>query len=295
MGALEFHQPPQRVVSLVPSLTESLFDLGLGEVLVGVTEYCVYPSQGEAGGRLAGLPRVGGPKNPRIEDILALKPDLVLANREETTRQSVEALEAAGIPVRVTFPKTVRQALDGLWEIAGMFQDQPAAMGLRSLEMAYDWTKTAAESGSPCPYFCPIWRDETQEGLHWWMTFNRHTYMHDLLGLMGGENLFSGRERRYPLAADLGLAEPEDPGERDTRYPCVILDEIRAANPHMILLPDEPFAFGETQLRELCELLPGTEAVRNGRVHLVDGSLVTWHGTRLGKALQELPELFMCG
>src|SRR5512139_3602968 len=108
--AYHFHGPPKRVVSLVPSMTESLFELGFGETLVGITDYCIYPEE-----RLEGLPRLGGPKNPRLEDIIALQPELVLANWEENTRRTVETLEAAGVRVWVTFPKTVRQALDVLW------------------------------------------------------------------------------------------------------------------------------------------------------------------------------------
>ena len=113
--ALHFSSPPRRVVSLVPSLTESLFDLGFGDAVVGITDYCVHPAE-----KLEDIPRIGGPKNPRVEDIIRLHPDLVLANWEENTRQTVEALEQAGIPVWVTFPKSVRQSLDVLWALASI-------------------------------------------------------------------------------------------------------------------------------------------------------------------------------
>ena len=98
---LQFDHAPRRVVSLVPSLTESLFELGVGDTVVGVTDYCIHPAE-----RLAGLPRLGGPKNPDIAAIAALQPDLVLANWEENTRQAVEALER-GVPVWVTLPLSV--------------------------------------------------------------------------------------------------------------------------------------------------------------------------------------------
>jgi ABC-type Fe3+-hydroxamate transport system substrate-binding protein len=275
-----FHSPPKRVVSLVPSMTESLCDLGFGEALVGITDYCVHPA-----GKLEGLPRLGGPKNPRVEDIIALQPELVIANWEENTRHSVEALEAAGVRVWVTFPQTVRQALDVLWVLADLFHSGLAAARIESLEIGLEWAQKAAQQRPPIRYFCPIWHEKTAAGRPWWMTFNQQTYPHDLLQALGGENVFAVRQRRYPLEADLGLAEVQDAKERDTRYPRLSLDEIRQAGPELILLPGEPYNFSESHKEELQTLLAGTPALQ------LDGSLITWHGTRLSKALQVLPEL----
>jgi len=284
--ALHFHHAPQRVVSLVPSLTESMFDLGLGEALVGITDYCTQPAKG-----VAGLPRLGGPKDARVLDILALQPDLVMANWEENSRQTVEALEAEGVAVWVTFPRSVDGAMDVLWKLAELFRSQAAMARLATLEMTMDWTASAAAERQPTRYFCPIWQGSTENGLDWWMTFSQGTYCDDLLSLLGFQNVFTMRERRYPLEADLGLTAAEDPGERDRRYPCVTLEEVRAAQPEIILLPSEPFAFDEDHREQLMALLPDVPAVQRGRVHLVDGSLITWHGTRLAHALNELPAL----
>lgn len=285
--AIHFTRPPRRVVSLVPSLTESMFDLGLGEYLVGITDYCVFPPQG-----VAKLPRLGGTRTPRLEEIIALKPDLVMANQEENPKEVVESLEAAGIKVWVTFPKTVRQAMDVLWIIVGLYKSRSAAVRLETLEMTLDWAEEAAKERMRWRYFCPIWQnlpDEHSTEPAWWMTFNQDTYIHDLLRLMGGENVFAERQRLYPLEADLGLVEPEAASERDTRYPHVTLTEILNADPKVILLPDEPFAFDESQQARLKELLAGTKAVQQGRVIPVQGNLLTWHGTRLARALSELP------
>jgi ABC-type Fe3+-hydroxamate transport system substrate-binding protein len=267
-------------------MTESLFDLGFSEALVGITDYCIYPE-----GKLEGLPRLGGPKNPRVEDIIALQPELVLANWEENTRHTVEALEAVGVRVWVTFPKTVRQALDVLWIMADLFHSRMAAARIESLEVGLEWAQKAAQQRAQVRYFCPIWHDKDASDRPWWMTFNYQTYPHDILYALGGENVFATRERRYPLEADLGLAEPQDAKERDTRYPRLSLDEIRRADPELILLPSEPYGFSESHKEELQTLLADTRAVRAGRVCLLDGSLLTWHGTRLSKALQVLPEL----
>jgi ABC-type Fe3+-hydroxamate transport system substrate-binding protein len=284
MSTPYFSSPPRRIVSLVPSLTESLFDLGMGSTLAGITDYCIHPAE-----KLAGLPRLGGTKNPKVEAIIALQPDLVLASREENTREAVQALEAAGLQVWVTFPRSVDEALADLRTLADFFQSRYAYLAVDMMERSVEFLRASLAELPHRRVFCPIWRDEHQ-GAPWYMTANAETYASDVLKLFGAENVFAGRSRRYPLEADLGLAAEEPAGERDTRYPRVTLDEIRAARPEMILLLSEPFAFGRQHIDELGELLAGTPAVESGHIHLVDGSLLTWPGTRLGKALLDLPE-----
>jgi iron complex transport system substrate-binding protein len=277
--------PPTRVISLVPSLTESLFDLGLGQRLVGVSDYCSHPTA-----ETARLPHLGGTKNPKLDEIIALEPDLVLASWEENTQSSVQALAQAGISVWVTHPRTIRETLDMLWAIAGRFEDQISALRLKLMAVSLEWAEAAAQDHPPLATFCPIWYENDGSGLEWWMTFNQHTYCHDILRASGGQNVFAARERRYPLAADLGLVQPEPAGERDTCYPRLRLEEIRAAQPEVILLPDEPYAFDQTHLEVLLDRLSVTPAARNQRIFLVDGSLITWPGTRCVRALQVLPE-----
>jgi iron complex transport system substrate-binding protein len=284
--ALHFTKAPERVVSLVPSMTESMFDLGFGDSLVGITDYCVFPEA-----EVVRLPRVGGTKNPRIGDILALQPDLVLANWEENTRPAVEAMRSAGLSVWVTFPHTVNESIKVLWELAAVFRSKAAQIRLRTLELTLDWAISVAGDQKSFRYFCPIWFSQKENSPNWWMTFNQHTYCHDLLQLFGGQNVFGQRERKYPLAADLGLMHPEDPGEADTRYPHVSLEEVNAAQPELILLPSEPYHFDEAHIALMEQRLADTPAVRNGCVLLIDGTLITWQGTRLAKALREIPVL----
>lgn len=283
---LTFTHPPERVVSLVPSVTESLFDLELGEHLLGVTDYCKPPESA-----LPRLTRVGGTRSPDVQAVLGLEPDLVIANMEENSKPAVEALEEAGLKVWVTFPRTVPQALELLWTLIGLFRVKAPAAKIKALEASLDWTERAAQDAQPARLFCPIWQGEHESRGTWLMTFNRDTYAHDLLARCGGENVFAERDRRYPLAADLGEAEPEDPGERDIRYPRVTLEEVRACAPEVILFPSEPFEFDPARGKALTEQLADTPAVQSGRVFHVDGSLITWHGTRLGRALAELPGL----
>lgn len=282
---LSFTRAPRRVVSLVPSMTESLFDLGVGDSLVGVTEYCRPPEHARPR-----LTLVGGTKSVDVEAVLGLKPDLVLANQEENTRTVVEALESAGVKVWVTFPRSVAEALQILWALVRLFRIPNAGAIVQTLERTVSWTASASAE-SPVRTFVPIWQSDPSAERRWWMTVNRETYVHDVLAVCGAANVFADRERRYPLEAELGGAPGEAAGGRDTRYPRVTLEEVVARAPDLILLPSEPYAYAPDDVLRFAETFRGTPAADAGRIRTIDGSLLTWHGTRLGRALAELPGL----
>ncbi len=282
----EFDHPPERVVSLIPSTTENLFVLGFGESVVGVTDYCTSPAE-----KLVAMTRVGGPKKPNIEQIIALQPELVFANQEENSAATVEALTAAGIRVWLSFPQTIDDAIVELNNLSAIYHTDRTAMQIRTLQVAADTARSAVEYQQKVRYFCPIWQGEDNHET-WWMTFNQQTYAHDVLAMFGGQNIFAERQRRYPLAADLGKAEPEDAGERDVRYPRVTVEEVLAAEPELILLPDDPFDFSEQDKDRFLDLLSATPAVKTGRIVFIDGRLIAWYGVRLGRAFQELPLIF---
>ena len=250
-------RPAKRIVSLVPSVTESLFCLGLGERIVGITDWCVHPSD-----RVSGLPRVGGTKNPLVRQILELEPDLVIANREENRKRTVVALRTAGVDVWVTFPQTVQDGVALLRELADLGATAEAVEAVvRPVEEAV----RAAEEQHPArglPVFCPIWKNP-------WMAVGGDTYASSLLELCGGANVF----------ADCG----------DRRYPIVELDQIVAAAPEVILLPSEPYDFGRREALELAALT--TPAARSDRIHLIDGTLVSWYGPRIEPAIATLRTL----
>ncbi len=276
--------PVDRIVSLVPSMTESLFDLNLGNRVVGITDYCVHPA-----GQLAGLPRIGGTKNPDVQQIIDLNPGLVIANWEENRKEDVEALKSAGIPVWVTFPTTIEEVFNILWNIMYFFEETSMVPRVRLIEYTYDRMLNIAEQHeeNPCRVFVPIWVEPL-------MTFNANTYIHDVLKVCGGQNVFAERERAYPLSADLGLKPPipvDDPiiADRDTRYPRVTLEEVEQAQPDVILLPSEPFAFTEEHISLFSNLK--VPAAEHNRIRLVDGSLLSWHGTRVAYAFNEIPRL----
>lgn len=285
----EWEKPPSRVVSLVPSVTESIFELGFGGAVVGITDYCNQP---------ATLPleliRVGGPKIPNLAVIDDLKPDLVIASQEETSRESIETLAEMGYAIWLIFPKSVEDSLNLLRRLLALFHSDKAVLKLDSLQRAVDYARMAGMSETPVPYFCPIWYGH-EDQLDWWMTFNHETYPNDLLSLFGGKNVFESRNRLYPISADLGRRSAEPAGGRDTRYPRVTAAEILAAQPELIFLPNEPYVFSEKDQQVIQYALADTPAVRSGRVYRIDGSLLTWYGVRLAKALQSLPDFFYRG
>jgi ABC-type Fe3+-hydroxamate transport system substrate-binding protein len=266
-------RPPHRIVSLVPSETESVVALAGIERLVGRTRFCDEPA-----GAIERVPVVGGTKKCDVDAILALAPDLVLANQEENGRADIEALIASGVPVHVSFPRTVRDALAYLETLVRLLhlEDAEARPAIEALEVAI--AEAEASAPEPFPVFVPIWRDP-------WMTFDGRTYGNDILRLAGARNVFAGRARRYPLAADLGAAQPLPPecvGERDTRYPRLSPEEIRAASPHAILLPDEPYRFGAADAESASELVPGALAIA------ISGKDLFWYGVRTAGAIGRL-------
>jgi ABC-type Fe3+-hydroxamate transport system substrate-binding protein len=277
---LTLSMPAERIVSLVPSETESVAELAGIERLVGRTDFCEEPA-----GEIDRVPSVGGTKKFDADAVAELQPDLVLANKEENGRKLVEQLIEAGLPVHVSFPHTVPEALGYLQSLAAMLGVSPQAEPIVRAESAFEQRRNAVHHDEPLRVFVPIWRDP-------WMTFDGRAFASDMLELCGMVNVFLDRPRRYPLAADLGKREAwsEDRvGERDTRYPRIRLEEVAQREPDAILLPDEPYAFSDKDAAELAEL--DVPAARTGRIRLVSGKDLFWYGTRVGPALERLGEV----
>jgi len=252
-------EPPRSIVSLVPSLTEALFAMGLSDEIVGRTAYCVEPA-----GAVENTPAIGGTKNPDVTRIVALRPDLVIASAEENVREDVEALIVAGLAVYVSLPNTGRRAINELADIARLTG--------RTSE-ADRWLSEAAEAAGvlegrlgqrqPVRYFCPIWRRP-------YMVAGPDTYMSDLLRVCGGVNIFAAGPARY--------------------YP-VELAHVAERSPELILLPSEPYPFAEKHLAEI-RTVGRVPAVRIDRVHLIDGQWITWYGPRIASSLRAVAALF---
>jgi ABC-type Fe3+-hydroxamate transport system substrate-binding protein len=280
---LLFSVAPKRVVSLVPSDTLTVAALGCAGALVGRTDYCVLPED-----VVATVPTVGGTKNPRLDAILALEPDLVLANQEENTKGDLEQLAQKGIRVYVAFPKRVADGIAHMAKLAQVFHVESDPEVRRLCKQAYEAIREAEAAQSSRPAvrtFCPIWMSPL-------MTIHGQTFISDMLAMAGADNVFKGRERRYPLAADLGNAAPLDPdrvGARDVRYPRVSMEEVNARAPELILLPDEPHPFTEEDA-EVFRREPTPAAARKAVVR-VDGKDLCWYGARSVAGLPRVREL----
>ena len=281
--ALDFASPPRRVVSLVPSDTLNVAAIGCAGALVGRTDYCELPD-----GVVRALPSVGGTKNPRVEAICDLSPDLVLANQEENTRSDLQELATRGVRVYIAFPKRVAAGLAHLAKLARIFGVAADADAKDLVERGYDalrGAETARAAATPLRTFCPIWMDPL-------MTIHGDTFVSDMLDLCGAQNVFADRVRRYPLAADLGKAvalPPEKVGDRDVRYPRVTTDEVVLRAPELIVLPDEPYAFREGDVAFFRSL--DTPAARRGAVVRASGKDVSWYGARSVDAIARSREL----
>ena len=282
--AVQIPHAPQRLVSLVPSITEVLFSFGGGQQVVGITDYCTEPAAA-----VATKTKIGGTKNPDIATILALRPELVFAVAEENRRQDVEQLATAGVPVYVFAPHTVRDGIDLLWRVADLLDCRSEVTEqIQAIEQDYTETVARVARHQRVRVFCPIWKDP-------YMTINEDTYVHDVLQVCGGDNIFAHRQRRLPLAADLGQ-QPETTGERytkrDRRYPRITLEEMATLHPEVVLLPDEPYVFSQA---DMADFMPFSEvpAVRDERIFLIDGKMVSWYGSRIGHSLRTLRALLL--
>ena len=194
-----------RIVSLVPSWTETLFAIGAGERVVGCTRFCEEPRD-----RVRSLPKVGGTKDVDVASVLALQPSLVIANQEENTRRDVEALLEGGANVLLTFAHGVRDAIAELRKIGEASAATAAAEECaRRIERTLSAVEAAAARRPPVATAVFVWRDP-------WMVAGPATYIDDLLRACGGENVFGSRHRRYPLAAIQGTARRSTPSTRDT-------------------------------------------------------------------------------
>ena len=275
---LTWRSPPQRIVSLVPSDTYSLLRLGAKGRLVGRTRYCIAPP-----GEVAAIPIVGGTKDADVDKIAALEPDLVVANQEENSKKDIQRLQALGLRVLVSFPQRVAAGLAHLARLAlalGYSRgDEPARSVVAGAYRAHRDAEAAREGQRPVRTFVPIWMDPL-------MTIHGSTFISDVLALVGAENVFADRERRYPLAADLGTGVPlpaDRVGDRDIRYPRVTLAEVAERAPELVLLPDEPHPFAEADAEVFRQL--GLRTV------FCDGKDLMWYGARSVEGLGRLRTL----
>ena len=245
-----------RIISLVPSLTDLLFSFGLENSIVGVTKYCVLPPRAKDSPRI----EVGGTKNPNIQNIISLHPDLVLVNQEENQLKHYQALIDAHIPVFVTFPKSVNDAVSLFYDLKILFSINlvPQLAELeKTLEMVQEKTKSIKRKKK---VFCPIWKKP-------WMSFNKETFASSMIDICGGENIFNGCTERYPE---------------------ISVKEILEKEPDIILLPDEPYKFQKDDKDELQDLFQN----KNIKIELIHGTF-HWYSFIMIRSLNELVNIIV--
>ena len=245
---VEIPFPPQRIVSVVPSQTELLFDLGLYKEVVGITKFCVHPDEW-----FRTKTRVGGTKQLHLDKIKELNPDIIIANKEENTKEQIEVL-AAEFPVWISDIKNIPDALEMIRTIGQIVDKELVASEIaRKVETGFVQFARAGES-KRVAYF--IWRGP-------WMSAGGDTFINNIIERIGWRNVFVDK----------------------TRYPEVSKEELAKAQPELVLLSSEPFPFKEKHIDEIKAVVPGANVI------LVDGEMFSWYGSRMLKAIPYLADL----
>lgn len=240
--------PPKRIVCLVPSLTETLFHLGLDSEVVGITRFCVHPREW-----FLSKKRIGGTKDFRIEDIRSLRPDLIIANKEENTLEGIEELEKE-FPIWVSDIQSIDDAIKALEELGNLTGKTKRGLEL-SERVGEKWQNIPPMTNKAldCLYF--IWKKP-------WMTAGNDTFIHSVLEFLGLNNLI-----------------------QNGRYPTISINSELPRDPEIILFSSEPFPFKEEHFEEWQSKYP------NAKCLLVDGEAFSWYGSRMLHSANYLKEL----
>lgn len=232
---------PQRIVSLVPSQTELLFDLGLDAEIVGITKFCIHPAD-----KVRDKTIVGGTKTLHLDRIRTLRPDLIIANKEENTRDQIEELQR-DYPVHVTNVVALPDALAMIQDV-GTLVGRAQEAGVMAASISSQLSSAACETPArSVAYF--IWRKP-------YMVAAGSTFIDAMLGAAGFRNAFAGLDR----------------------YPEITFDVLQVARPDLIFLSSEPYPFSEKHMARFQAVCP------SARVLIVDGEMFSWYGSRLLRA-----------
>lgn len=240
-NAIEIRNAPKRIVSLVPSQTELLYDLGLNESVAGITKFCVHPREW-----FRNKAKVGGTKDVQINVVHSIQPDLVIANKEENTKEQVEEIMLR-YPVWVSDVATLKDALDMIRSI-GMITKTTDKAGSLVTEIEAGFTRLAnrLDSREKLRTAYLIWRKP-------YMTAGGDTFIHSMMQFCGYKNIF----------------------EEEHRYPVITIEHLKQKDCQQLLLSSEPYPFKQKHVEELNEQLPDT------KIRLVDGEYFSWYGSRL--------------
>lgn len=229
--------PPNRIISLVPSQTELLYDLGLKDKIVGQTKFCIHPTI-----EFNNAVKIGGTKQVKYDLIDALKPDLIIGNKEENTREIIETLSLK-YPVWVSDIFTIEDNYQMIESIGDLCHVENKAQALIK-EIKHSFNQLYKKNIGNCLYL--IWKNP-------YMAAGENTFINEILKKAGFQNVLG----------------------KNSRYPELTENEIVALNPQYILLSSEPFPFKDKHIESLQLLLPNTI------IKLVDGEMFSWYGSRI--------------
>ncbi|MBA4198087.1 MAG: cobalamin-binding protein [Chitinophaga sp.] len=241
---------PKRIISLVPSQTELLFDLGLNAEVIGITKFCIHPKEW-----FQTKTRIGGTKNINIEKIKQLKPDLIIANKEENVKEQIEALQAF-CSVWISDVNNLNDALQMIESIGTITGKKHNAKCITQRIINSFSQLTTHHSPITCCYL--IWREP-------YMTVGGDTFINDMLERCGFINVF----------------------KQSQRYPIISIEAIQQQECDLILLSSEPYPFKQQHIEEI------KSKIKNSRtqVLLVDGEMFSWYGSRLIQSTQYFHQL----
>ncbi len=235
---IRLNKIPKRIVSLVPSQSEFLWDLGLQTELIGITKFCVHPEE-----MFKSVIRVGGTKNPDLEKICSLQPDLIIGNKEENEKAVIDELSAE-FPVWMSDVNTPEQAINMMLALGKILGKEMQAIQIADKAQTALTKSNGMFNGERVAYF--IWNQPYHFA-------GSETFIHSILSHVGFKNVF--------------LNQP--------RYPDIGLEDLGALHPDFCFLSSEPFPFSEAHALRVQEALPKTKVV------LVDGEAFSWYGSRL--------------
>jgi ABC-type Fe3+-hydroxamate transport system substrate-binding protein len=241
-----FDTAPKRIISLVPSITELLHDLNLKEEIVGVTKFCIHPLDW-----CKSKTRIGGTKKINLEKVAELKPDLIIGNKEENTKDDIEALQQE-YPVFMTDVNTFDEALEMIIQLGSICNRPNLA---HQLVEELKRLSTTSDSSEKMSAIYLIWKDP-------YFAVGQQTFIHAMMELSGFENII-----------------------KKDRYPEITLEEIDQLSPQLLLLSTEPYPFVEKHLTEIKTQLKTTTPV------IVDGEMFSWYGSRLKQSFEYFERL----
>ena len=248
-----FEFSPKRIVSLVPSQTELLYDLGLENEIIGITKFCVHPFHLKSSKVI-----IGGTKNIKLDKIKALQPDIIIANKEENTFEMVEELRII-CPVWVTDIISIEDNLKMIADFGELFEKRTEAeVWIYKINFAYQNFKIFIKDKTVQNVAYFIWANP-------YMVAGNNTFINEILKLNRFKNIYENREERYPE---------------------IIIQKMSIqGNPELIFLSSEPFPFKDEHASEIAKY------TNHAKIVFVDGEMFSWYGSRLLKAFEYFKKL----